>query len=134
MANFIYDKYKEDALSGTDNLTSVDVKVVLVDAADYTANSATDEDLADIPVGARVATSANLTTKTVTGGVFDADDVTFTGVTGDESEALVIYIDSGAEATSRLIAYLDTGFTGLPITPNSGDIVVQWNASGIFKL
>jgi hypothetical protein len=39
-------------------------------------------------------------TKTVTDGVADANDVTLTAVTGDPSEALVIYKDTGTESTS----------------------------------
>jgi hypothetical protein len=55
-------------------------------------------------------------------------------VTGNSIEALLIYIDTGSAATSRLVAYIDTGVTGLPVTPNGGDIVITWNASGIFQL
>ena len=52
-----------------------------------------------------------------------------TGVT------LVIYRDTGVEGTSALIAYIDAA-TGLPITPNGGDIIVAWDngANKIFKL
>ena len=35
-------------------------------------------------------------------------------------EAIVIYVDTGTEATSPLVAFIDTA-TGLPITPNGGD-------------
>jgi hypothetical protein len=45
----------------------------------------------------------------------------------------VIYKHTGTESTSTLIAYIDSG-TNLPVTPNGGDITVQWNASGIFSL
>lgn len=135
MANAIYPRYKEALLSGAANisLTTENVRLILVDAQDYTYNSAHDF-LDDIPAAARVATSGNLTGKTVTNGTFDADDVTLTGVTGDESEALVFYIHTGTESTSRLVAYLDTGWTGLPVTPNGGDIIIQFSASGIFAL
>jgi hypothetical protein len=73
-------------------------------------------------------------TKTVTNGVFDGADVTYTAVTGNSVEALVIYVDTGTAATSPLVAYIDTGVTGLPVTPNGGNISVTWNASGIFSL
>jgi uncharacterized protein YigE (DUF2233 family) len=46
----------------------------------------------------------------------------------------VIYIDTGTAGTSPLVAYIDTGVTGLPVTPNGGNINVTWNASGIFAL
>ena len=66
-------------------------------------------------------------------GVFDAADVAFTTVTGDPSEVLVIYKDTGSAATSPLIAYIDTA-TGLPVTPNGGNINVTVHASGWFSL
>jgi hypothetical protein len=74
-----------------------------------------------------------MTNTTVTDGLFDADDVTLVAVAGDVSEALIIYIHTGVESTSRLVAYIDSA-TGLPITPNGGNINIVWNASGIFQL
>lgn len=135
MANLIYPKYKEALIQGGSNiaLSSGNVKTVLIDLADY-SYSATHQFLSDVAAAGRVATSANMTTKTTTNGLFDADDVAFSSVTGDQSEALIIYIDTGTESTSRLVAFFDTGVTGLPVTPNGGNINVAWNASGIFQL
>ena len=135
MANKVYPKYKEALLTGSSNisLSSGDVKVILVDLADYTYSDAHDF-LDDVPAGARVSTSANLGTKSVTDGTFDAADTSFSSVTGDVSEALIVYIDTGVAGTSRLVAFLDTGVTGLPVTPNGGDINLAFNASGIFTL
>lgn len=134
MASAIYPKTKEQMLQGGINLASANVKAVLVDAADY-AYSAAHEFLSDVPVAARVATSGNLASKTFTDGVFDAADAVFASATGDQSEAVVLYIDTGTAATSRLIAYIDTG-TGLPVTPNGADINLVWDngANRIFKL
>ena len=131
MANALYLKAKEKFLNGAINMVSDDIKVVLVDTADYIYSSA-HEFLSSIPSAARVSTSSNLVNKSITNGIFDADDVTFSAVSGDVSEALVIYKDSGDAATSPLIAYIDTA-TGLPITPNTGNIVVQWD-SGVNKI
>ena len=135
MANALYDKGREGFLDGSIDWDTDNIKVVLVDTADYIVNLGTHQFFSDVPAIGRVATSVNLTGKTVTAGVADAGDVTFTAVTGDQSEALVIYQDTGVETTSRLIAYIDTG-TGLPVLPNGGDIVVQWDAGAnrIFKL
>jgi len=135
VANAIYPKYKEALLDGLSNidLNNGDVKVILVDTNDYTYSSS-HQFLDDVAAGARVATSGNLSGKSVTDGTFDADDVTFSTVSGDEAEALVIYIDTGVESTSRLVAYLDTNVTGLPVTPNGGNIIVTWDGSGIFTL
>lgn len=131
MANALYPKAKQRFLSGTLDLVSTNIKVVLVDLADYTYSS-THEFLSDIPSGARVATSANLAGKSVTNGVFDADDAVFTAATGDVSEAIAIYRDTGSAATSPLIAFIDTA-TGLPATPNGTDITVVWD-SGTNKI
>ena len=132
MANALYDLGRESFLKGEISWSSDNIKTVLVDTATYTVNLATDQFLSDIAIGERVATSANLATKTTVAGAADAADVTFTAVTGDISEALVIYQDSNEATTSRLIAYIDTA-TGLPVTPNGGDIQVQWSAP-IFTL
>lgn len=135
MANVIYPKYKEALLNGDTNieLDGSNVKAVLIGSADYTY-SAGHQFLSDIAGAGRVATSANLASKTTTGGTFDAADFVFTAVTGDPSEAMVIYIDTGVAGTSRLVAFYDTGVTGLPVTPNGGDINVTVNASGFFTL
>jgi hypothetical protein len=133
MANAIYPKFKEallDALADVD-LNDLTVKVALVDTDTYTYSAAHDflDDLSGV-----VGTAQTIGNTTVTGGVFDGDNVTFTAVSGAEVEALVIYIDTGNAATSRLVAYIDTGQTGLPVTPNGGDISVAWSSSGIFAL
>ena len=82
-----------------------------------------------------MGTDQEITTKTITNGTFDGDNVTFTAVSGSSVEALVLYRkNAGANTTWRLIAYIDTSVTGLPVTPNGGDIDITWNASGIFTL
>jgi hypothetical protein len=133
MANAIYPKYKEALLQSSANssLTGT-VKVALVDTGTYTYSSA-HEFLSSLTgvVGTAQTIGA---TKSYTNGVFDGGDVTFTVVTGNSAEALVIYIDTGTAGTSRLVAFIDTGVTGLPVTPNGGDITVTWNPSGIFAL
>lgn len=134
MANSIYTKGKEALLDGSINLEADTIKCVLIDAADYTVNLSTHDNLDDVPSGARVGTPQTLGSKTFTSGVFDAADVTFPSVTGDPCEAIVIYKDTGTENTSRLLAYLDTAASGLPVTPNGGNIQIQWNAGGIFAL
>lgn len=135
MANAIYPKAKEQMLQGGINLSSSTVKAVLIDTADESYNSA-DEFLSDVTGAGIVGTAQTLGTKTFTNGVFDAADVTFTAVTGDQAEAILIYIDTGNSATSRLIAFLDTGYTNLPVTPNGGDITIQWDSGSnkIFAL
>lgn len=135
MANALYDKGREGFLDGSIDYDTNNIKIMLIDEADDTIDLALDEDLADRAGASRVATSGNLSSKTVTAGVADAADVTFTAVTGDVSESIDMYQDTGVEATSRLILNIDTA-TGLPVTPNGGDITVTWDsgANRIFKL
>lgn len=138
MANAVYLKYKEsllkesDANNGLDGTTTAAPYVALVDTGTYTYSSSHQfySSLSGI-----VGTDQPITTPTVTNGTFDGDDVTFTAVSGATVEALVIYRhNSGANTTWRLVLYEDTSVTGLPVTPNGGNIVVTWNASGIFTI
>ncbi len=133
MANALYPKYKETILGAATNtnLLSGTVKVALVDTGVYTY-SAAHEFLTSLT--GVVGTAQTINNTTVTNGLFDGDNVTYTAVTGNLVEALVIYIDTGVLSTSRLVAYIDTGVPGLPVTPNGGDISITWNASGIFQL
>ena len=135
MANALYDLGREGFLDGSIDWDTDNIKIMLIDEADDTIDLAADNDLADRAGAAIVATSGNLASKTVTAGVADAADVTFTAVTGDVSESIDIYQDTGVSATSRLICNIDTA-TGLPVTPNGGDITVTWDsgANRIFKL
>ena len=135
MANALYDKGREAFLTGDIDWLNDNIKVTLVDTNDYTANLSTDQFYSSVPLAARIASSGNLSSKTAASGVADAADVLFTSVRGDVSEALVIWQDTGVEASSRLIAYIDVA-SGLPVTPNGGDITVQWDngSNKIFKL
>lgn len=137
MANALYPKWKEALLNATTNsaLTgsgSTGMFVALVDTGTYTYSAAHQfySSLTGI-----VGTDQEITSVTKTNGVVDGGDVTFTAVTGASVEALVLYRkNAGANTTWQLVAYIDTGVTGLPVTPNGGDITISWNASGIFSL
>jgi hypothetical protein len=133
VANAIYPKYKEVILGAATNtnLLTGTVKVALVDTGTYTYNAANQYYSSITGV---VGTPQTIGSTTVTGGLFDGNDVTYTSVTGNSVEALVIYVDTGNAATSPLVAYIDTSVTGLPVTPNGGNITITWNASGIFQL
>jgi hypothetical protein len=133
MPNAIYPLYKQALLNGSanTNMSSGTVRVALVDTGTYTY-SAAHEFLTSLT--GRVGTDQTLGSKTFTNGTFDAADATWPAVTGATAEALVIYIDTGTAGTSRLVAFLDTGVTGLPVTPNGGNITATWDAAGIFTL
>lgn len=138
MANAIYPKWKEAIIQASANSAlngsgTTGVYVALVDTGIYTY-SASHQYYSDL--SGVVGTDQEIgATKTYTNGVLDGADVTFPSVSGSTAEALVIYVkNAGDNTTWRLVAYIDTGVTGLPVTPNGGNINVTWSASGIFGL
>ena len=132
MASAIYPKFKEALLQGDYDLSTAVVRAVLIDTGTYTYNAAHDfyDDLSGV-VGTE---SGALASKTFTDGTFDAADISFTAVTGNTAEAIVLFVDTGNVATDALICYIDSASSGLPVTPNGGDINVTWSGSGIFTL
>lgn len=139
MTTGMYDKARESFLSQNPSIDwdTDNIKVALVRS--YTVNLSTHQFLSDVTGGGGgtiVATSGNLASKTVTAGVADAADITFTAVgAGAACQYLIIYKDTGVAGTSPLIVAIDN-YTGLPVTPNGTDIPVAWDngANKIFKL
>jgi len=143
MANAIYDNHwlaqygDPSGVHGVVDFEADTFRVYLVDTGTYTF-SAAHADVADL--SGIEETSGNLTdfTTAVTAGVLtvDAGDITFSSVTGGTSiEAFVLAKWSGSAATSPLIAYVDTGVTGLPVTPGSGDdVVLAFHANGVLTI
>jgi hypothetical protein len=132
MTNYVYPKYKQALLDGDTNIDLNDgtVKVALSTA---TYNSA--HDFYDDVSASTVGTPQTIANTTVTNGLFDGDNVTYTAVaSGSTVTALIVYIDTGSASTSRLVAFIDDGVTGFPLITNNGDVTVTWNASGIFQL
>ncbi len=132
MAASVYPKYVQAAISGgaDTNLLGGAVKVVLVNIASYTYAS-THEFLSSVPVAARVATSASLTTKTAVDGTFDADNALFTAVTGATVAAMILVVSTGVDATSRLVVYDDSPGLGFPYTPSGADVELLFDVAGI---
>ena len=148
MANALYPKFKEALLNqsaGTAaiNLSSdTNIKVALVNITGSTnayTYSSSHQYFNSVSTNSAAVVSTNyatLTSRSVTNGVFDAADITFSSVTSTNVVgALVIFKDTGTASNSPLIAFLDTG-SGLSITPNGGDITVAFDngANKIFAL
>jgi len=136
MSNTWYDKTKTTIGTGGLDLSSLtNPKMIAIEEGLYTFSQAHDF-LNDVPVGARLAT---VSLSSVTFGVsleayLDAADPTYLTPAVGTVVAFIIYDDSGAEATSPLIVFIDSGVT-LPITTESGrDLEVTFNANGIAKL
>ena len=139
MANALYPKWKEARLQGTANAAldgsgTTGLYAIIVDTGTYTYSAA--HEFYSSLSGLAGTTEQEIGTKTYTNGVLDGADVTLPSVTaGATCEAIVLFIkNAGASTTWRLVAFLDTGVTGLPVTPNGGNVGISWNASGIFAL
>ena len=138
MANALYPKFKEALLNKEHDLNSDIIKATLIDSADYTYAGthttyvAGGSGVVDV---SKVAVSPQLTSPTIVDGVFDTADFTWTAVSGDVCEAIIVWNDSPTTPTADpLIAFYDTGMTGMPVTPNGGNINVTVHASGWFAL
>jgi len=136
MANALYAKFKESLLSQNPSvdLDTDTIKVALVSST-YTPNTASNQYYSS--VSGVIGTPATLSGKSVTDGVFDASDLTFTSVTSTATVTqLVLYKDTGTASNSPLIALIDSATSGLPVTPNGGDITISWDngTNKIFKL
>ncbi|MDW3849661.1 hypothetical protein NMK34_23895 [Micromonospora sp. BRA006-A] len=134
MANGYFTPFTEGILDGSIDLDTATVKVALVRGYTFTA---THRHVSDVTgAGGTInGTSAALTGKTVTGGVFDADDTTISATASASNHGLLLFQSSAAAggadvaATSqRVIAWYDTG-TGLPIQPGTGTVTITWPAT-----
>lgn len=139
MANAVYPRFKQSLLTEADANKSLDqtstnapFASLITTSGGYTYSAAHQffSSLTNIQ-----GTDVAIANPTVVNGLFDGDDCTFTAVSGTVIGAIVIYRkNTGANTTWRLVLYEDTSVTGLPVTPNGGNIVITWNASGIFQL
>lgn len=123
MANKLYPLGAQKIL-GAVNLSTDTIKAALLSDA-YTY-SAAHEFLSDVSANV-IGTAVTLTSKSITGGVFDAADVVFTLVApGANVKFVVLYVDTGVAGTSSLLYLVDTA-TGLTMATNGGDITIQWD-------
>lgn len=129
MAARFYLKGKEHILSGDVPLLTEDVSILLVSDT-YVPDTAVDESRAAIPDVAIIA-EATLEGKNVADGVFTADDITFSEVTGDVIKYVVLALDSAAYSTAWLLAILDDS---LSVTPDGSDITLTFAETGILSI
>ena len=133
MANQLYAKGKQAILCGSCNWlgTASTSPAVVLCASEYALDIVAHDYLADITAAHRVA-SAILVNTSASDGVADADDVVFSALTGSNVFDVVVFNWTGADATSRLIAHIDTGGS-LPYTPNGADLTLTFS-SGACKV
>ena len=143
MASALYDLGREGFLTGEISWNVATIKIGLLRGG--TPNLATHKFVSDVTGAGStiVGTPQTLGSKTTAAGVADAADPTFTAVAaGAAIERLLIFQSSAvtggadvAASAQRVIALIDD-YTGLPVTPNGGDITVQFSSGSnrIFKL
>jgi hypothetical protein len=134
MSNALFDFGRQGFLEGAIDFDTDDIRVMLVKST-YTLDQA-DQFVADLGAVDN-GRSAALSGKSVTLGVADASDTSLTATGADACNALVLFKHTGADATARLICYIDTPTSGLPFTPSAGQTVnIAWDngANKIFKL
>lgn len=144
MANALFTIYRNNILGHNDftnvQLDADTLKAMFVDHADDTPAPTTDQDIADIASAARVPaigscpTLGSKTIGVVADGTFDSGDILFSALSGDQVESAILFKDTGAEGTSILVAFYDTFVSGMPLTPNGGDVTLAPNASGLFQV
>jgi len=140
MAGALFDKGREKFLgpaTGQVNWFNDTIKAVLVSSS-YVPNLATHEFANTLQQHTASMIPQTIANKSVTNGIADGDDVTFSLVTSSLVwDYVAIFKDTGVPGTSPLIALIDSGSSiGLPITSSGGDITIQWanTTNKIFKL
>ena len=142
MTNALFAPAREGFLAGEVDWDTGVIKTALVRGYTFSAAHKFVSDVTGAG-GTLHATSAALGSKTVTDGVADAADVTFTAPSANaNNHSLLVFqasaVTGGADVAAsaqRVIAWIDTG-TNLPIVPDGGDVRVSWDngANRIFKL
>lgn len=132
MSTALYGKGRDKFLTGDIDWINDTISSLLVDTGTYTVDIDVDEWESDV---SGVVSQEDLVGQSTALGVGDANDTVHSSVSGATVEAIVLFKDTGTPGSSALIAYIDNA-TGLPVTPNGGDITIQWDsgANKIFKL
>lgn len=133
MTNRVPGSFLEEGYSATVDFDNETVKVIAVHSASLTTPATDVMYLDDVDVAARVQTEAVANPAMSRSGdilTFDADDPVFSAITGDPVDLLVYYIEEASEATSPILAVIDTA-TGLPFTPVGADVTIQLGTGGI---
>lgn len=92
----------------------------------YTPDYATDQYLSVISGGYIIAQSGSFSSQSSALGTANAANETVSSVSGAQFAYVTLYSFITNAAASPLVMNIDTA-TGLPCTPNGGNIVVQWD-------
>ena len=115
------------------DLDTDNIDASLLDETDSGTITSSFVDYDEVDAATVVATE-DVTISAITNGVVSVSAVTFSGVTGDAADYLTVWKNSGTPATSPLIITWDSATTGLPVTPNGGDITATWGSNTLVTL
>ena len=109
------------------------IGVSLLDEDDSGTITASFVDYAEVNA-ATVVYSTTVTVSSTTGGVATLSaPTTMSSVSGDVAEFLTVFSGTTA-ATSPLIITWEAASAGLPVTPNTGDIIATWGSNILVTL
>jgi hypothetical protein len=128
LANQLYAQGAAHILGKT---TKIDFVVDTIKVLFYasTFNNA-HEFVSDLTGASIVARSPALSGKATTNGTFSANNLTVVAVSGSAFAHVLMFKDTGTDASSPLIANYDI----TTFTPTGADVSVVWNASGCFAI
>lgn len=141
MTNAMFTPAKEGLIDGSIDMDTAVIKAAFVRGYTYSASHKFVSDVTGAGGTINAASSA-LSNKTVTGGVFDADDTSASTTASANDHGILLYQSSAvtggadvAAGSQRVIAWYDTG-TGLPIQPGTGSTPIVWDSgtNKIFKV
>lgn len=136
MATVVHTEWLTSMLGGATHsfidLNSDNIDASLLDQTDSGTINAASVDYDEVD-GATVVATTDITV-TVSGATASCTGFTFSAVTGDAADYLTAWKNSGSAATSPLIITWDSATTGLPVTPNGGDIVVTFSGNTFASL
>lgn len=140
MATIVHNEWLDSMLGewthSAIDLNSDNIDASLLDSADSGVITASfvDYDEVDTPT-VLASTDLPSISSIVDGVVTLSGALTFSSVAaGDEIDYLTVWKNSGTPATSPLILTWDNASTGIPVTPNGGDIVATWTTNILVTL
>ena len=98
----------------------------------YIPNLASDQHVSDIPPVAILARQPLSSLSAASNGAAQASNATFPAVAGAPILYIVIYQNTGTDATSALVCEIDTA-AGLPAFPSGTPVTVIWD-TGPYKI
>ena len=139
MATIVHNEWLDSMLGSPTHsaidLDTDDIDASLLDATDAGTILDSFVDYAEVNAAVVVATGDMPAFSSITDGVVTlVGALTFPSVSGDIADYLTVFKNSGTPATSPLIITWDSASSGLPVTPNGGDIIATWGSNVLVTL